>query len=89
MSDTSAAFVAFTNSARTLTAFQQAFTAAFGVEPDIIGDVIWSPQCPALDFLRHTRSLKRPPMIMEMAEVNVQADQPAAGAIHASPCAAR
>ena len=32
--------------------FHQQFLAAAGFEPDLVGQKIWSPQCPAVDFLK-------------------------------------
>lgn len=60
---------AFATSNVTFSQFHQRFEAVAGFEPEVIGQKIWTPQCPVVDLLREMRAKDAIAPVLELETV--------------------
>ena len=75
-----AAIDAFSTAADKFTTFDNAFKAELGLDPDVVGQRIWSGQCPAVDFLREMRGGGAEPLL-RIDQQRVRSGEPLSGRI--------
>ncbi len=56
----------FSSSVEQVMAFHAAFMGQLSVEPDVMGQRVWNAQCPAVEFLRRTRSNSSNPVTINL-----------------------
>ena len=82
VSATSAAIDGFAQDKTAFEAFDTAFTREFGFSPEIVGNRIWTRQCPTLEFLRQaqTGAITEPALLLKSTKVG--SGRSLAGEIH-------
>jgi serine/threonine-protein kinase len=67
----SAGIDAFARTDEAFNALDAAFTKTFGAEPDIAGHVVYSAQCPAVEFLRRTAGGGVPAPLLDLRNTSL------------------
>ena len=61
--------------------FDRAFSREIGFSPDITGQIVWTSQCPAVDFLRRLRPDGQAAPILDLKSISVRNGQSLVGEI--------
>jgi serine/threonine-protein kinase len=61
--------------------FDRAFSREIGFSPDITGQIVWTAQCPAVDFLRRVRVDDQAAPILDLKSISVRNGQSLVGEI--------
>jgi hypothetical protein len=77
----SAGITGFAKSSDPFDAFNQAFSQSIGFSPDVTGQIVWTSQCPAVDFLRRVRDENQVAPILELKSISLHNGQSLAGEI--------